>query len=241
LLNVLKRTAIADVALTSLAVSTDGVTCVGGCSDGAIVIWRRDKAAIDRRFVISSHAITSVCIAAADNRVAAATRGGEVGVFDALDAKTLFWSVEHDRPVWCARFSADGATLGLGLEDGSVRLLDVSHTVALGRDYGAAFQQFSDAPGRTSEDGAPPLTMLPSFFCAWGTAAPHASLRTTAVNDGEPLATTGVPLTAQPPPSNEGRRGSAIAATVLWALALAIVAAGVFAFAEPVRRALHLE
>jgi len=242
LLNVLKRTAIADVALTSLAVSIDGVTCVGGCSDGAIVIWRRDKAEIDRRFVISSHAITSVCIAAGDNRVAAATRGGEVGVFDALDAKTLFWSVEHDRPVWCARFSADGATLGLGLEDGSVRLLDVSHTVALGRDYGAAFQRLSDAPGRTSEDGVPPLTVLPTFFCAWDGVTPQAYARTSTIDDdSDRLVASRTPLAVEPPPINKARRASAIVATAVWVLAIAITLAVVLAFLEPVRRVLHLD
>ncbi|MEM6625118.1 MAG: WD40 repeat domain-containing protein [Pseudomonadota bacterium] len=182
-LNVSSRTVIADVALTSLAVSADGITCVGGCSDGAVVTWNRDEKVIERRLVISSHAITSVCIAAGDNRVAAATRGGEVGVFDPLDAKTLFWSVEHDRPVWSARFLTDGATLGLALEDGSIRLLDVSHTVALGRNYCAAFEQLSKSPDRASDNGLPPLATLPSFFSAWDGVPPGPSSRLISPSD----------------------------------------------------------
>jgi hypothetical protein len=195
-----------------------GDRLAAACADGPLVVLDIQESIPFAQFHIPGDP-TDIDISPDGTRISVATSGGEIGVYDASNGRTLLWSKVHDRPVWSVSFSPRGDALALGLEDGSIRIIDVAHTSELAADYRRAFLTLAEyhEPG---EKGQPnPVKALPNFLggrdARFGTAPGQD---TPAPPRGEGWA---------PRQHNPGSRFLAVAGAVLLVAALVVVSAAV--------------
>lgn len=112
-------------AITSVAISRDGMTVVSGGKDSAAILWDATTGLELRRFEGHAGVVTSVAFSPDGKTVATASADDTVRLWSA-GSGALLGSLAHPLSVSGVRFSPDGGALATACEDRVVRVWDAS-------------------------------------------------------------------------------------------------------------------